>query len=1786
MKKREKVLNEMAKRWGGDPPYEFTAQFHFDSNNESWFRDVSKADGTKIVLPDSDDPKVYIPGSLELSTDHPYKIKVDLAPDEVRVKFDRPYQLQLAYDTNPKPLIIEPRELVNGLRQQIEKAADLKSMVDRIIESISNEINRSPATFILELIQNADDYPDKKRPNVHIRFTLQGEFLVITHTGSVFTHNNVTAICRANAGHKRYDIESTGFKGIGFKSIFGFSSLVYVKSGSYCFRFDKRFYTDENWEQNAWQISPIWTEKDDLPETLRSDSVFMQAKVSFAIALNENRLIEIHDTFYKTFRDDRPLVFLRNLKKVIYRGKGQELSSEISKKKWIFSNPDPIEVPVEMREYFRRVIEVEKNKRVPIKYLELRQTKIKFAVTKEGNHIKPMDNSCVHVYLPTKVDLGFPFLMNGDFIPDGSREKIWQELDWNILLFEKAGYEFVNWIADLTKTYDLREVLKVIPNFNKKDISPETEKFTEAFEKGFRKGMEEVKWVPDANGKLHLIYSLYFDYTGFSEAIGHSKFKEIFGTEINLASHQVSQSRITQKLLKFLELENYLDFNHLKARLDTEEFKAYLLKPHFNELFLVHLMQQNKLESFSEEAIYLNRNQQLNRADKLYKYQEELEAFSFLDVQILFDYKDLNLIKAIKCREYEVLDFIESHIIAALDNNYESFIQKDHNKTIFRYLKENQDEITPGILSDLKQLPSHGLFNIQINKFNEPVYIPCKEVEKLLEIKSISREDVYLIDIDLYSQNEAEKEEWIAFFSKRFDVEKWTSEGALEYLIKYLGENSNYLRDKYLYLDRTERIVASGTLLKYFYSLKGKVNEDIRKEYKKTGGKIPVVTTSEAGELRSLSDCYLSKAYTENDALEKLVDEIKGSNIEFISDEYLSMEPFKGWKWNKILQEFGIQSKPHEFLKNAVLPKVDEFEEENLLGITLLLFESRVKLKDSLLNAPLKVKTSNGSFISTEAAIIGPTFGQNLDINTILPDIKIVDTISEEYLEFGGEEALKSFFKLVGCRDDLSEEEIIDLKVNKLKEIQGSLNKDAHFSLVEDISRLYKEDKLSASAIDKCRHLQLYTNNIDRRRMKPENLYFPPSYKVQYDLSFVKKDACDHSFLFVSSTYINRIKDRENLVKLFKEIGITDGLKYFIRSDYSQEYFPEDYLVYLKKVINEQIKQLNWGGAFKAYKFIEIYNIELLNQKELSIKIWPLIISSDHVLKKLLEKITVKASSWEGVINNLPNYPKFFVCENQSIPCRDGNMRKPSEVIGKRFDKLFDSKARFPIFDYSTEIYGKTLEDHLGFKTTLDFKLCLDILMQKPSISHLKEFKVISTLKELYDSEKFSFKDIGALKSFRSGGQLPNSNGDWTAVADLYYIDLAIPVYRLNHDKILHRECLGIADFLKIPKLTKDDFDYEIKNEKDEQLKEVLLSKLKYVAVAQGGIGGFEELQRIWIKRVEGFNFKKASSLGIRCKKISPPIEYNEKTHLIHANTFYYLGSWKSVRAKHLIDYLITELLKTKISESLFIDILEFDEKIIMNQFKEKNIAFPEEWLSTLSMDDCNTRSNGTALEPSNQYGNDLQDEEALINTAMEASKKLKLSHYLDQAEIQELEELLNRSLTEDEMENIWMVALFRAIHYYEKEGFDLSNLKMDMEAVIEAKQFPEINHKVSGESKNVFIRSAKGGLLYLKYHAFFELQNESTELFVVIGNSENDNKIFTNQGELLAHKDDDLIARIPKAEKESSLSTILSKDLTKSDYRFTPFYFFFRIGESTLYESIFAAIHDQEKKNESDDWT
>jgi len=278
-----------------------------------------------------------------------YKIELILSPKEKRFERNQLFQffaINIVETNNPYRSDVE----LAFQRNTTNPSANQRDA--KLLDEIGKNMYSSKDRMFFELIQNADDAASKN--GVHIIVKTDGDYLVVRHNGYSFDKDDFEAITSAANGTKKANENKTGYKGIGFKSVFTDSEQVYIKTGGYRFKFDKqeeifqnfdRFYFDNNpmiinedskkeflrlysYQKGQfdgihsipWQLEPIWANQ--FPDEL--DNTFEKSNVSVALKLGVNKITG--DNGYQKTIDDiisnpKFMLFLRNTKRIDFNGK-------------------------------------------------------------------------------------------------------------------------------------------------------------------------------------------------------------------------------------------------------------------------------------------------------------------------------------------------------------------------------------------------------------------------------------------------------------------------------------------------------------------------------------------------------------------------------------------------------------------------------------------------------------------------------------------------------------------------------------------------------------------------------------------------------------------------------------------------------------------------------------------------------------------------------------------------------------------------------------------------------------------------------------------------------------------------------------------------------------------------------------------------------------------------------------------------------------------------------------------------------------------------------------------------------------------------------------------------------------------------------------------------------------------------------------------------------------------------------------------------------------------------
>lgn len=186
----------------------------------------------------------------------------------------------------------------------------LAGLLNILTQTVFGDANR----FVFELIQNADDSPrETGAANVEIELKLLNNYLIFSHTGKHFSEEDVKGISDVGSGDsgKTKNIEKTGYKGIGFKSIFGTSDQVHILSNKFTFKFDKNHSEWNGSKEYPWQIIPIWFEESELLNELKTE--LNTSNVITVISISDNERIK--QEVLAVLNDSRVMLFLRHIKK-------------------------------------------------------------------------------------------------------------------------------------------------------------------------------------------------------------------------------------------------------------------------------------------------------------------------------------------------------------------------------------------------------------------------------------------------------------------------------------------------------------------------------------------------------------------------------------------------------------------------------------------------------------------------------------------------------------------------------------------------------------------------------------------------------------------------------------------------------------------------------------------------------------------------------------------------------------------------------------------------------------------------------------------------------------------------------------------------------------------------------------------------------------------------------------------------------------------------------------------------------------------------------------------------------------------------------------------------------------------------------------------------------------------------------------------------------------------------------------------------------------------------------
>lgn len=664
------------------------------------------------------------------------------------------------------------------------------------LNSLSADIYSENKRFIYELIQNADDAASDGQL-VKVRIKILTNYIVISHSGKPFSDRDVVGICGVANGTKKNDATKTGYKGIGFKSVFGKSDKVVIVTGKEAFKFDKtatgKLWRKEwgdmvQWQKDndrefvmPWQIIPLETSVSELPDGLNHPEVYKGYNVSTIIELEDTNGFE--EDLQELLKNVQVLLFLRNVSQIEVEGESTyKLKKEIkrascsdgekaevklinhsgSSSDWLLRTYR-FEIPEEARK------ELRKDEKSPKKLQFAERAELSFAAQlngKEGFKAFNDEESILFTYLPTKVSkFDFPFLLNSNFLTDASRESLHEDRPWNIFLFSQTAHYLLNWLGELAALPEVRPfILKLLPDKYFSDY----DKLKTSFNEGYEEAIKQVNFIPSESGKLLKAAEAAVDLIGLhKEAFVDDEWLLTFLKKRDDKKNTLTFTSILKKpgklkaigtslfsekdLADFFSTDLFVENHSIE---DNPQLIGYLK--------LLSEKQEEVLEKLSEIPFLLNQEGELCTPKLIY-----LNALEDAEIEVDFlhpevyrsisdDEKTVEWLKKLDVQEGSELVFIRKTILGNSKSSITSKTVLSYTRKLYRAWKKG--DITENELSETKEfvvITENGTLKPADACYFSNQYLPTHEVEDYLDV------DVFLSDD--YTQG-TEVKLWRSFF--------------------------------------------------------------------------------------------------------------------------------------------------------------------------------------------------------------------------------------------------------------------------------------------------------------------------------------------------------------------------------------------------------------------------------------------------------------------------------------------------------------------------------------------------------------------------------------------------------------------------------------------------------------------------------------------------------------------------------------------------------------------------------------------------------------------------------------------------------------------------------------------------------------------------------------------------------------------------------------------------------------------------------------------------------------
>lgn len=661
------------------------------------------------------------------------------------------------------------------------------------LNALSGDLYTDSKRFIYELLQNADD-SSQNNEAVKVWIKIFNDNLVIAHSGSVFSSRDIQGICNVNNGTKKNDIEKTGYKGIGFKAVFGQSDKVIIFSNQEYFRFDSSYSFEWKWNMPKttwemendrkftfpWQIIPIYTEATEVDKEINLFLNSISANVATIIKLKNVKETSI--AAQSLSQNVNMFLFLKNISEINFEIE-EKVSLEINRMQndkiilkkhnslaveWL-TNTISLDVPIEVK----KTLMDERNIPEKLSNTDFINLTLAAKVGSEGITKLSEQERLLYSYLPTdETKYSLPVLVNTSFLTTANRESLHSDSKWNQWLFKSIAIEIFYWISKLVNTDYGLQAYQLLP---KNSFGNELGK---KFNDGIQDAIKNIPFVMGRDGQLSKLEEIILDYTYLSEKkfIGEDTIRDYIN---NVKDKDKSHNRKFAQNSKF-----FSEFKRLGAVcFEWDDLHPFLTSRSFvnkhtinNNIELIKhfkkLSELDKISAVSEDLLrklpfvwdhkncinYPNHVCFPTADDQNWDNPDSELSFLHRKLQewLLNDIESRHWLEKLGIQEKTDITYISQNILPHIDNYITQHNALQTIRDLFSLYKKGalkQDLIKK--LSRIKLLTKKGFLYPAEDCFLSDYYRPRVEMEKIID------EDFFVSES--YCESIHEKDEWKRF---------------------------------------------------------------------------------------------------------------------------------------------------------------------------------------------------------------------------------------------------------------------------------------------------------------------------------------------------------------------------------------------------------------------------------------------------------------------------------------------------------------------------------------------------------------------------------------------------------------------------------------------------------------------------------------------------------------------------------------------------------------------------------------------------------------------------------------------------------------------------------------------------------------------------------------------------------------------------------------------------------------------------------------------------------------